>query len=58
MLQKVINYRAAIAIVGDFSGYTSKALRDFMYESNQGNRIFFLPDEEAAGAKLQATSIS
>lgn len=54
MLQKVINYRASLAIVGDFSRYTSKALRDFIYESNNGRHIFFLPTEAAAVEKLQS----
>lgn len=31
---------------------TSKSLRDFIYESNMGKNIFFLPDEEQAIKKL------
>lgn len=53
VLQKVVNYHAALAIVGDFSGYASKALRDFIGESNRGRRIFFLSGEAEAVAKLQ-----
>jgi hypothetical protein len=34
ILQKFINYQVKIAIVGDFSQYTSKSLKDFIYESN------------------------
>ena len=41
-----------IAIVGDFSEYTSKSLKDFIYESNNGKDIFFLPDEKKAIDKL------
>ncbi|WP_429844735.1 DUF4180 domain-containing protein [Brevibacillus sp. FIR094] len=52
ILQKFINYRVKIAIVGDFSVYTSKSLKDFIYESNNGNDIFFLPNEEQAIEKL------
>ncbi|QDS35496.1 DUF4180 domain-containing protein [Brevibacillus brevis] len=52
ILQKFINYRVKIAIVGDFSVYTSKSLKDFIYESNNGNDIFFLPTEEQAIEKL------
>lgn len=52
ILQKFINYHVKIAIVGDFSVYTSKSLRDFIYESNQGKNIFFLPDEKQAIKKL------
>lgn len=55
-LQKVINYGARLAIVGSFAGYTSKPLQDFIYESNKGSRVFFLPDEKTAIEKLQAAS--
>lgn len=51
ILQKFINYHVKIAIVGDFSVYKSKSLKDFIYESNKGNNIF-LPDEEQAIKKL------
>jgi hypothetical protein len=52
ILQKFINYHVKIVIVGDFSVYKSKSLRDFIYETNKGNNIFFLPDEEQAIKKL------
>lgn len=52
ILQKFINYHIRIAIVGDFLGYTSNSLRDFIYESNRGKNIFFLPDEMQAIEKL------
>lgn len=52
ILQKFINYHVKIAIVGDFSVYTSKNLGDFIYESNRGKNIFFLPDEKQAIKKL------
>ncbi|GKU25146.1 DUF4180 domain-containing protein [Clostridium folliculivorans] len=52
VLQKFINYRMKLAIVGDFSGYTSKSLRDFIYESNNGKNIFFLSSEKEALEKL------
>jgi len=48
VLQKFTNYSIKIAIVGDFSAYTSKPLKDFIYECNQGNAIFFVSDEQAA----------
>lgn len=41
MLQKFSNYRFRLMIVGDFSGYGSKALRDFIYECNQGKLVNF-----------------
>lgn len=52
VLQKFINYNVKLAIVGDFSSYTSKSLRDFIYESNKGMHIFFLSDEDEAVEKL------
>ena len=35
VLQKFINYGAKLAVYGDYSGYTSKPLRDFIRESNR-----------------------
>ena len=40
--------------LGDFSAYTSTALRDFIRESNRGGAVLFLPDEATAAARLQA----
>ena len=42
VLQKLINYNIKLAIYGDFSGYTSKPLQDFMRESNRGKDVFFV----------------
>ena len=52
ILQKYINYGAKIAIYGDFSHYTSKPLKDFIYESNKGNDFFFVSTREEALQKL------
>ena len=52
ILQKFVNYQFKLAIVGDFSGYTSKAFKDFIYESNNGRDIFFVASEEDAIGKL------
>lgn len=52
ILQKFINYGVRFAIYGDFSKYTSKPLRDFMYESNKGKDIYFQPTVSLAVAKL------
>lgn len=48
ILQKFINYQMKLAIIGDFSGYSSTALKAFIAESNRGRHIFFLPDRTAA----------
>lgn len=54
VLQKFINYQTKIAIIGDYSGYTSKSLKDFIYESSNGNDIFFVQDVEQAIEKLSS----
>ena len=52
ILQKFVNYQLVVAIVGDFSGYRSKPLRDFIYESNNGKHIFFVATVEDALERL------
>ena len=52
ILQKFINYRVKAAIYGDYSRYTSKPLRDFIYESNNGYDFFFVSTKEEAVQKL------
>ena len=48
ILQKFTNYHIKTAFYGDFTRYTSKPLRDFMFESNQGSSVFFVPTQEEA----------
>jgi hypothetical protein len=52
ILQKFINYQAKLAIYGNFNQYTSKPLKDFIYESNNGNDIFFVATKNNAVEKL------
>lgn len=52
ILQKFINYGVKVAIVGDFSVYNSKPLKDLIYESNHGKDAFFVTSEEEAIEKL------
>jgi hypothetical protein len=47
-LQKVSNYRRRLAIIGDFSDVPSRALRDFIYESNRTGQVVFAKDIEGA----------
>lgn len=54
ILQKFVNYGAKLAVIGDYSGYTSKPLQDFIRESNRGRDIFFVPDEQTAVTRLAA----
>jgi hypothetical protein len=52
ILQKVVNYACRLGIVGDFSKYSSKALRDFIYESNKGNVVVFTSSVDEALNRL------
>lgn len=56
ILQKFINYHVRAAIYGDYSRYTSKPLKDFIYESNHGKDFFFVSTKEEAIQKLTQTS--
>lgn len=51
ILQKFSNYRVQLAIIGDFSKYSSKSIQDFIYESNKGRQISFV------GSLLEAIRI-
>ena len=48
ILQKFSNYRMHLAIVGDFSKYKSKSMKDFILESNKTGRINFVMSREEA----------
>lgn len=52
ILQKFMNYQVKFAVYGDYSRYTSKPLKDFIYESNQGRDFFFVATKEEAIQKL------
>ncbi len=41
ILQKFSNYRLQLVIVGDFSKYSKKSIKDFIYESNKGRQVNF-----------------
>jgi hypothetical protein len=45
-LQKFVTYRVRVAILGDISRHVgaSKALRDFVYECNRGDSVWFVSD--------------
>jgi hypothetical protein len=54
MLQKFVNSGVKLAILGDVSAYTaaSSALRDFIYESNRGEAIWFVADRHELEQRL------
>lgn len=55
ILQKFMNYHVKVAVYGDYSHYTSKPLKDFMYESNHGKDFFLVSTREEAVRKLTGT---
>ena len=54
IVQKLVQYRRRLAVVGDISGYVagSNALRDLVYESNRGRQAWFVADRPALDSKL------
>ena len=52
ILQKFINYKFRIVIYGDYSKYTSKPLKDFIYEYNSGRDVFFTENLQTALEQL------
>lgn len=48
ILQKFSNYRIRLVIVGDFSKFESKSLKDFIYESNTGKQVNFVSSFDEA----------
>ena len=52
VLQKFVNYRIALAIIGEFSRFESKSLHDFIRESNRGRSINFVESMSEAITRL------
>jgi hypothetical protein len=48
LLQKFSNYRVRLAIVGDFSKYKSKRLKEFIFECNKLGHIHFVNSQAEA----------
>jgi hypothetical protein len=57
-IQKFVNYRIRLAIIGDISDHTgsSQALRDYVFEANRRDEVWFLPDTDALIARLETGS--
>lgn len=55
VMQKFVNYRLRLAVVGDISRHlaASSALRALVEESNRAGHIWFLPDLDALDARLR-----
>ncbi len=54
IMQKFVNYRVRLAIVGDITAHlaASAALRALVHESNQGRQIWFVPDLDDLDTRL------
>ena len=54
IIQKFVTYGVRLAILGDLSHYLneSSALRDFVYESNEGSHCWFLTSREELQRRL------
>lgn len=52
ILQKFSNYRVKLAIVGDFSQYSGKNMKDFIFESNKFGHINFVSSVSEALLRL------
>ncbi len=48
VLQKLTNYRVNLAVIDDFSNFTSPALKALIYEMNKQGRYLFLPTLDEA----------
>ena len=53
VLQKFSNFRIKLAVVGDFTKYSSKSLGDFIYESNKSGSAYFTNNIDSALLSLQ-----
>lgn len=53
VMQKAVNYKVQIAIIGDFNKETSKSLNDLRVECNRGRQFFMVNTLEEAIEKLK-----
>ena len=58
ILQKFVNYRRRLVILGDISQYVaqSRSFKDFVYEANYGTQIWFLKDSQELDERLSRPS--
>lgn len=54
-VQKFVNYRRRLAILGDVSAYIaeSKSFKDFVYETNRGSQFWFVANYAELAEQLQ-----
>jgi hypothetical protein len=53
--QKIVNYQLKLAIIGEVSAASaaSQAFADYVWETNRGDHIWFLDDDNALAGKLE-----
>jgi hypothetical protein len=54
ILQKYSTYRIRLAIIGDFTTFSSQSVKDFIYESNKKKHVIFV-DSVAEVIKIFCT---
>jgi len=56
VIQKFVNYERRLAILGNIDHHleASKALRDFVYETNRGRQVWFVADRAQLESRLQS----
>lgn len=52
VLQKMVNYGKKVAVVGDFSEYSTPSFDAFLIECNRGKSFFFVESMDIAKEKL------
>lgn len=55
-MQKFVTYRRRLVILGDISRYVeqSRALRDFVYETNRGDQVWFMANLQELDERLNS----
>ncbi|MDM4722663.1 DUF4180 domain-containing protein [Micromonospora sp. WMMA1363] len=58
IMQKFVNYRLRLAIVGDIAAHLaeSAALRALVHESNRGGHVWFVPDLDTLDERLRGAA--
>lgn len=56
-IQKFVTYQRRLVILGDITEYiaSSRALRDYVYETNRGNQVWFMVSMQELSQRLNHT---
>src|ERR1019366_1840624 len=57
IIQKFVTYRLRLVILGDISRYATQnhAFRNFVYETNRGNHVWFITNLQELSERLKRT---